>query len=123
MSAAAKSVDNRDASGRFGPGNNANPGGRPKKIAELSQAVRDKIEPAKLADLWWEIATDPERKDSDRLEASRLLADRGWGKAADFKPQEDGDPLGLNDARDRLMGKLAPVAALDDRRAESSGSS
>ena len=37
------------------------------------------------------------RRDSDRLEASRLLADRGWGKAAVFAPQE-GDPLDLADA-------------------------
>ena len=33
-------------------------------------------------------------KKSDRLEASRLLADRGWGKAASFEPVE-GDPLDL----------------------------
>jgi hypothetical protein len=30
------------------------------------------------------------------LEASRLLADRGWGKAAVFPPQ-DGDPLDFSD--------------------------
>lgn len=28
-----------------------------------------------------EIALDPSQKTSDQLEASRLLADRGWGKA------------------------------------------
>jgi hypothetical protein len=37
------------------------------------------------------------RRDSDRLEASRLLADRGWGKPASFEPLE-GDPLDLADA-------------------------
>ena len=37
---------------------------------------------------------DETRRDSDRLEASRLLADRGWGKAAAYEPQE-GDPLDL----------------------------
>ena len=45
-----------------------------------------------LAQLWWDIASDETRRDSDRLEASKLLADRGWGKAAVFSPQE-GDPL------------------------------
>jgi hypothetical protein len=32
----------------------------------------------------------------DRLEASKLLADRGWGKAAVFAPQE-GDPFDLEE--------------------------
>ena len=66
--------------GRFLPGNNANPGGRPKG---LSRQTRDLVgedgEP--LVRLWLEIALDPSQKTSDRLEASRLLADRGWGKA------------------------------------------
>jgi hypothetical protein len=51
--------------------------------------------------------------DRDRLEASRLLADRGWGKAADFEPLE-GDPLGVGDVeaaaeefRARIL-RLAP---------------
>ena len=52
-----------------------------------------------LAELWWSIAQDPMRKDSDRLEASRLLADRGRGKAAVFEPVE-GDPLDLSDAEE-----------------------
>jgi hypothetical protein len=46
--------------------------------------------------LWWSIASDQMRRDSDRLEASRLLADRGWGKAANFEPVE-GDPFDLED--------------------------
>jgi hypothetical protein len=50
-----------------------------------------------LAQLWWDIARDETRRDRDRLEASRLLADRGWGKVANFEPLE-GDPLGLEDA-------------------------
>ena len=44
--------------------------------------------------LWWDIAQDETRRDSDRLEASKLLADRGWGKAPTFEPLE-GDPLDL----------------------------
>ena len=37
---------------------------------------------------------DQIRRDPDRLEASKLLADRGWGKAATYEPQE-GDPFDL----------------------------
>jgi hypothetical protein len=48
----------------------------------------------KLAELWWSIASDPTRRDSDRLEASRLLGNRGWGKPANFESLE-GDPLDL----------------------------
>jgi len=33
-----------------------------------------------LARLWWDIARDETRRDSDRLEASKLLADRGWAR-------------------------------------------
>jgi hypothetical protein len=47
-----------------------------------------------LAELWWSIASDPMRRDSDRLEASRLVADRGWGKPANFVRVE-ADRLGL----------------------------
>jgi hypothetical protein len=63
----------------------------------------------KLAELWWSIARDASQKASDRLEASRLLADRGWGRAAEFKPIEGDDPLGLEEARERLLAKLASV--------------
>jgi hypothetical protein len=49
-----------------------------------------------LVELWWSIAQDPMQRTSDRLVASRLLADRGWGKPANFEPLE-GDPLGLED--------------------------
>jgi hypothetical protein len=48
----------------------------------------------KLAELWWSIASDETRRDRDRLEASKLLADRGWGKTPTFEPLE-GDPLDL----------------------------
>jgi hypothetical protein len=49
-----------------------------------------------LAQLWWDVARDETRRDSDRLQASRLLAERGWRKAAVFGPQED-DPIDLSD--------------------------
>ena len=65
----------------------------------LSRSTRTLVgdEGMAIVELWWSIANDPMRRDSDRLEASRLLADRGWGKAANYVAQE-GDPLGLEDA-------------------------
>lgn len=90
---------NRDGSGRWRRGVSGNPGGRPKGQAELSKSARKLVgeDGEALIQIWWDIARDPMRRDSDRLEASRLLADRGWGKAANFEPLE-GDPLGLEDA-------------------------
>jgi hypothetical protein len=67
-----------------------------------------------LAQLWWDIARDETRRDSDRLEASRLLADRGWGTAANFEPLE-GDPLGLEDVEKAAEAFRAKIMRLADR--------
>jgi hypothetical protein len=67
-----------------------------------------------LAELWWSIACDETRRDRDRLEASKLLADRGWGKAVLFAPQE-GDPFDLEEVEAaaeefrRMVLGLAPA--------------
>jgi hypothetical protein len=66
----------------------------------------------KLAEFWLSIMEDPMRRDSDRLEASRLLADRGWGKAASFEPLE-GDPLdlaALEGAAEEFRAKILRLA-------------
>lgn len=57
----------------------------------------------------------------DRRDSADWLACRGWGRAPDVQAQEGDDPLGLNDARERLLARLAPVASLDERRAEGGG--
>jgi hypothetical protein len=65
-----------------------------------------------LAQLWWDIARDPMRRDADRLQASRLLAERGWGKPASFESLE-ADSLGLADAEaaaEALRGKIMRLA-------------
>jgi hypothetical protein len=64
----------------------------------LAKATRELVgeDGMALVQLWWDIAQDETRRDGDRLEASRLLADRGWGKAAAYEPLE-GDPLNLAD--------------------------
>jgi hypothetical protein len=77
----------------FMPGRSGNPGGRPQGLARATRELVGEDGMA-LAKLWWSIAQDPLQRTSDRLEASKLLADRGWGKAALFSPQE-GDPLDL----------------------------
>ena len=78
----------------FRPGQSGNPGGRPKG---LSRATRELVgeDGMALAELWWSIAQDPMRRDSDRPEASKLLADRGWGKAPTYVAIEEDDPLAL----------------------------
>jgi hypothetical protein len=67
-------------------GVSGNPGGRPKGQAELSKSARTLVGEGgeALIQIWWSIANDPMRRDADRLRASELLADRGWGKAPAF---------------------------------------
>ena len=77
----------------FARGTSGNPGGRPQGLARATRELVGEDGKA-LVELWWSIAQDATRRDSDRLEASKLLADRGWGKAAAYQPQE-GDPLDL----------------------------
>jgi hypothetical protein len=81
----------------------------------LAKATRELVgeDGLALAQLWWDIARDETRRDSDRLEASRLLADRGWGKAAVFAPQE-GDPLDLSDAEQAAEEFTAAILRLAD---------
>jgi hypothetical protein len=46
---------------------------------------------------------------SERITAAKLLIERGWGKAPEFAPVEDGDPLDL-------LGGDEDLAASFDRR-------
>ena len=78
----------------FRPGQSGNPGGRPKGLAKATRELVGE-DGMVLVELWLQIALDPMRRDADRLRASELLADRGWGKAAAFQPIEADDPLGL----------------------------
>lgn len=104
----------------FRPGQSGNPGGRPLSLAKATRELVGE-DGQKLAEFWLSIMEDETRRDSDRLEASRLLADRGWGRAANFTPVE-GDPLDL-DALDgaaseftarilKLAGEAEPDAEL-----------
>jgi|SRR5579862_1354025 len=71
---------NRGEGGRFQPGVSGNPGGR---AGGLARRTRELLggdgEPVIL--FWLQVLHDDGAKMSERLEASKLLADRGWGKA------------------------------------------
>lgn len=65
----------RDASGRFVKGNNANPGGRPKKPPELEQYAKDA--PAKLR----AIADDPDTPLKLKADIEKFFYEAVYGKA------------------------------------------
>jgi hypothetical protein len=108
---------NRDGSGRWPKGVSGNPGGRRKGQAELSKSARTLVGEGgeALIQIWWSIANDPMRRDADRLRASELLADRGWGKAPAFAAIEEADPLGLEDAERAAEEFRARIMRLADR--------
>jgi Family of unknown function (DUF5681) len=70
---------------RFVPGRSGNPSGRPRGLVRITrELVADDGRP--IAEFWLATMNDPGAKLSERLEASRLLADRGWGKADKGEP-------------------------------------
>src|SRR5262249_21698966 len=109
-------AQNRDRSGRFPKGVSGNPGGRPQSLARATRELVGE-DGHKLAAFWLSIMEDPMRRDSDRLEASKPMADRGWGKAAVWEQQE-GDPLDFADmeqaAEEFRRNVLRLAAARDD---------
>lgn len=96
------------------PGQSGNPKGRQKGLA---RAARDAAgeDGQSLADFWMAIVNDDTRRDSDRLEASKLLAERGWGKPAQFQVQE-GDPLGFSEMEQAAEEFRRNVLRLADAR-------
>jgi hypothetical protein len=75
---------------RFKPGQSGNPGGRPKG---LQRRVRELVgdDGDKLASFLFAVFTDEGEKMGDRLEAAKILLERGWGKAP-IAVDADGQP-------------------------------
>ncbi len=82
----------------FMPGRSGNAGGCPRGLARVAREVVGDDGLA-IAQFWFDVMHDADAKMGDRIEASRLLAERGWGRAAGFALVEDEDPLGLDRVR------------------------
>jgi hypothetical protein len=96
----------------FRPGRSGNPGGRPLSLAKATRELVGE-DGRELARFWFSIMQDETRRDSDRLEASRLLADRGWGKAPTYAAIEDEDPLdlaALEEAAEEFRARILQLA-------------
>jgi len=114
----ADPVANRDSSGRFGPGNRANPGGRPKslvrplvreylgKIAETSDPDERRIWAEVLVEAMLEILIDRDAKPSDRIKAAKWLTLQADGHL----PRE----VELNDGAGGITIKFAEHKPAED---------
>lgn len=98
----------------FQPGNKiAKMGGRPKGLA---RSIRDMVgdDPARIANVLFDILEDPTARNADRIGAAKEILDRGWGKAPVYAPIEGGDPLegneldkAIRDIADQLIARRA----------------
>jgi hypothetical protein len=82
----------RDASGRFGAGNNANPGGRPRKVAEVQDYAA--CFTFESVDQLVRIMRKS-RSDKERRQAAVAILDRACGRPAQPIGGVPGKPIGL----------------------------
>ena len=98
----------RQSDGKFGAGNNANPGGRPKGLAEFEEAAREKSVRA-LEKLWLIAETG---RGMASVRACEIIIERAWGKAAQPITGADGGPVILRDqVNDQLEAMLRAALA------------
>lgn len=90
---------NRQDDGRFGPGNRANAGGRPKALKEVqdeaalytTKAIKTLVD---IID--WAMAKPSSARAREARQAAVALLDRAWGKPAQPIGGVPGQPVGLD---------------------------
>jgi hypothetical protein len=82
----------------------------------LAGRIREMVgdDPARIANILFDILEDPNARNTDRIAAAREIFDRGWGKAPAYAPIEGGDPLEASEL-DQAIKDIA--AQLVSRRA------
>jgi hypothetical protein len=60
--------------------------------------------PVELAQILLSIARDESARNADRIDATKELLDRGWGKAPAFANIEGADPLEQDEVADAISG-------------------
>ena len=105
---------------QFRKGESGNPGGRPKGIARLTRELFDGEMDETIVRFWASVMSGGPLPDGrtptvrESLEASKLLANYGWGKPAEYVPIEDANPLRLSDERtnmEELFHRMDQMAA------------
>ena len=105
---------------QFKPGQSGNPGGRPKGLAKRARELAGG-DGSKALEVFAGVMLDDAAPRRDRMEAAARLLERGWGKAAQYEPVKDGDPLELDDV-DRAIGAVLDELA-ERREAKTPGPS
>lgn len=105
--ASSEQAGNRAEGGRFRKGVSGNPGGRPKKIAEMQGLAQAHTAEAIEVLLKWMRSEDPKAA----VPAAKELLDRAWGKPMQPVAHEGLEDLNLNEVRSGIEGKFARIAA------------
>jgi hypothetical protein len=96
----------------FQPGASGNPGGRPHGLARAARAaVGD--DGQRIIAFWLSVMDDDTASTRDRLEASRLVADRGWGRVTAQTPLDALPPDLARPEVDRRPTRERMLALLD----------
>jgi hypothetical protein len=103
----------RQSNGRFGAGNKANPGGRPKEIGHVRELARQHTEDAIRTLV--EVMHDPEEKGPARVAAAQALLDRGYGRPPQSLEHSVGGDAQALDLRVRFVKPEAGEAAAEEK--------
>lgn len=84
---------NRDEAGRFGPGNQANPSGRPREVGYFRELCRSKT--PEVVDMLMDVVRSGDC-DGSRVSAGKVLLENAWGRAPLEMRLEVGATLRVN---------------------------